>query len=70
MLQRAAAADAEMRAARHHAFRGGLEHGEQLGFVVLAMVATADETHGLAGQRAADESGLAAAHDALAFVVQ
>ena len=68
VLQRAAAADAEMRAARCDALGRGLEHLEQLAVVVLAVPPRAPEADALARQRAGDEHGLAAVHDALAFV--
>ena len=70
MLQRAAATHAKMPAARRHALGGRLQHRHQLRFVVLAVVAATHEAHRFARQRAAHEGGLAAAHHALALVVE
>src|SRR5262249_28789946 len=60
VLQRAAAADAEVRAARRDAYGCGLEHLEKLGLIVLAAARVAAEAHQLPGQRAGAEGGLAA----------
>ena len=72
VLHRAAAAYAEMRAARRHARRGCLVHFEQFGFVVALVKAAATEADAFARQRARDEYGLAAGlatpHHALGFV--
>ena len=72
MLQRAAAAHAEVRAARRHALRRGFEDLDELGFVVALVEAAPPEPDAFARQRAGDEhdfaAGLAGAHHAFGFV--
>src|SRR5579862_4700441 len=68
MLQGTAAADSEVRTARRDTLGRALNELEQFTFIVLAMPAPASEADRLPGQRASDEHGLAALHDALALV--
>ena len=68
VLQRAAAADAEMWAPGHGALGRGLEHLEKLAIVMLAVAARAPEADALAGECAGHEHGLAATHHPLALV--
>jgi len=59
MLQRAAAADAEMRAAWQHAIRRGAEHFLDRCLIVMPVFPGETHAHALAGQCAAHENGLA-----------
>src|SRR6187551_3839228 len=68
MLKRAAAAQPEVRAARHDAIGSGLEHFEQRGIVMLLVTSRTAEANALARQRARDERGLALANDAFTFM--
>ena len=68
MLQHAAAAHTEVRAAWHDARRRGLQHFEELGVIVLAVAPRALKADTLPGQRPGDEGGLAAMHHPLAVV--
>ena len=73
VLQRAAAAHAEVRAARRHASRRRLEHFDELGLIVLLVkAARGGSCMRSPGKRARDEHRLApasrVAHHALAFV--
>jgi hypothetical protein len=71
VLERAAAADAEVPAARCHALGRGVQHFDGDRLVVAALAANAPEAHGLAGQRAVDEHRFAGdVRDAAALVVQ
>src|SRR5690606_17719950 len=72
VLQHAAAAGAEVRAARLHPVRRGLQHLEGAGLVEAAAAGGGFGQHRLAGQRAGDEHGLAvlAAGDATAVVAE
>jgi hypothetical protein len=63
MLQRATAADTEVRAARGHAIGRSDEHLEGLGFIEAAVARGLLRHHGLAGQRPCDEDRLACAGD-------
>ncbi len=69
MLQGAAAADPEMRAARLHPVRRGLQHFQQRRLVIAAVLAAPRRHHDLARQRAVHEHRLAVdAGDAAAVV--
>jgi hypothetical protein len=71
MLERTAAADAEVGALRLDAVGRGREHFLDLGLVEAALDAGIAQTHALAGQRAIDEQGLAVdAGQAAAFMGQ
>jgi len=67
MLQHAAATHPEVRAARHDARGGGLQHFDELGVIVLAVPPGATEADALTGQRPGDKGRLAAMHYSLAF---
>ena len=72
VLQRAATAHTEVRAARRHALRRGLEDLDEFGFVVALVEAAPPETDAFARQRAGDEddlaAGLAGPHHAFGLV--
>ena len=68
MLEHAAATHTEVRAARRRACRGGLQHLDELGVIVLAMSPRAMKADPLPRQGSGDEGGLAAMHDPLALV--
>jgi hypothetical protein len=70
VLQRAAAAQAKVRAARHDAQRRSLKHLKKLPVIVPAVPARAPEADLFPRQRAGDEGGLAGVHHALALVGQ
>ena len=59
MLQRAAATDAEMRAARRDAVGRGAQHFLDCRLVVMPMLAGVAHAHALARERPGDEHGLA-----------
>src|SRR5262249_46946607 len=68
MLQGAAPAHTEVRAARHDAPSRGLELLEQLAIIVLAMAAGAPKSDPLTRERTGHEGGLATVHHALTLV--
>src|SRR4029077_9113147 len=68
VLQRAAPAHPEVRAARLHARGGGVYDLQQLCLIVLAVPSGAPEAHDLPRQSAGDEGRLAAVHPPLARV--
>ena len=70
MLQRASAADAEVRTARRDAISRRLEHLEQLRLVVRAMPPRALIADFFAGQRARDERGLRFANHPRTVVIE
>src|SRR6516164_6093041 len=70
MLQRAATADAKVRAAGRRSLRGSLEHLEQLARIVLAVPSRAAQAYELTRQRPGDEYRLAPVYDALALVCE
>jgi hypothetical protein len=70
MLQRAAATDLKVRAARLHAIGGGRQHRLEPRLIVLTMATPASKADGLPGQRACHERGLTLANDAGTFVAQ
>jgi hypothetical protein len=69
MLQRAAAANAEMRAQRRYAIRRWTQHFFDHGLVVVTALAGETQTHTLTRERAIDEHGFAGdVRDTAAFV--
>src|SRR4051794_15910537 len=70
MLQRAAAADPEMRAFRRDAVGRRLENFQQLGLIVLTMAPSPFEPDPLARQGARDKRRLAFPDDAFCVVSQ
>jgi hypothetical protein len=58
MLQSTATAHSEVRTSRHDSCRGRLEHFQQLGFVMLPVMAGTPEPDAFARQGAGDESCL------------
>ena len=68
MLEGAATADAEVRAAGNHTVGGGCQDLDQLGLIMLTVRTGPAELYAFAGKRAGNESRLTVANDALARV--
>jgi len=70
MLQRAAATNLKVRAARLHAIGGGRQHSLEPRLIVLTMATPPSKADGLPGQRTCHERSLTLANDAGTFVAQ